>query len=71
MKKYILLLLIISISCCVNAQIVKPITWSYAAKTIQPKPILKYDKVVQMQLAYFEREAVFTQRIKLNKASTT
>ena len=40
-------------------------------KTTQPKPILKYDKVVQMQLAYFENEVVFTQKIKLNKPSTT
>lgn len=40
-------------------------------KTNQPKPIVKYDKVVNMQLAYFEKEAVFTQKIKLNKSSTT
>jgi DsbC/DsbD-like thiol-disulfide interchange protein len=40
-------------------------------KTTQPKPILKYDKVVQMQLAYFENEVVFTQKIKLNKLLTT
>ena len=39
-------------------------------KTNQPKPILKYDKVVQMQLAYFENEVVFTQKIKLNKPLT-
>lgn len=40
-------------------------------KTNQPKPIVKYDKTVKMQLAYFEKEAVFTQKIKLNKSSTT
>lgn len=40
-------------------------------KTNQPKPIVKYDKTVKMQLAYFEKEAVFTQKIKLNKSSAT
>lgn len=38
-------------------------------KTIEPKPIKKYDNVVKMELAYFEKEVVFTQRIKLNKAT--
>ena len=45
--------------------------FSLIGKTLQPKPISKYDNVVKMQLAYFEKEAVFTQRIKLNKSSTT
>lgn len=39
-------------------------------KTIEPKPIQKYDKIVKMELAYFENEVVFKQKIKLNKAST-
>ncbi|MFD0940308.1 protein-disulfide reductase DsbD domain-containing protein [Pedobacter boryungensis] len=38
-------------------------------KTIEPKPIKKYDKTVKMDLAYFEKEVVFQQKIKLNKAT--
>ena len=45
--------------------------YSLIGKTIEPKPIKKYDKIVQMELAFFEKEVVFTQKIKLNKASTT
>ncbi|TKC12684.1 sugar transporter [Pedobacter polaris] len=39
-------------------------------KTEEPQPIKKYDKTVKLDLAYFEKEVVFKQRIKLNKAST-
>ena len=39
-------------------------------KTIEPKPIKKYDQSLAMELVYFEKEVVFTQKIKLNKAST-
>ncbi|RZL47630.1 MAG: sugar transporter [Pedobacter sp.] len=39
-------------------------------KTIEPKPIKKYDKAVKMDLAYFEKTATFQQKIKLNKSST-
>lgn len=118
MKKYILLLLLISLGYCVNAQMVKPITWSYyvqktskteailhlkakldkgwhvyaqniksepmrlkfnylpskdfviIGKTLQPKPIVKYDDVIKMELAYFEKEVTFTQKLKRNKANT-
>lgn len=38
---------------------------------IEPKPIKKYDKNLKAELTYFEKEVVFTQKIKLNKASTT
>ena len=37
-------------------------------KTIAPKPVEKYDQTVKMELAYFEKEVVFTQKIKLKKA---
>ncbi|MFI5451459.1 protein-disulfide reductase DsbD domain-containing protein [Pedobacter sp. UC225_61] len=37
-------------------------------KTIEPKPIKKYDKIVKMDLAYFENEVVFQQKIKLIKS---
>lgn len=43
--------------------------YSLVGKTAEPKPIKKYDNVVKMELAYFEKEAVFTQKIKLTKSS--
>ncbi|MFA6276773.1 MAG: protein-disulfide reductase DsbD domain-containing protein [Pedobacter sp.] len=36
-------------------------------RTIEPNPIKKYDKTVKMDLAYFEKEVVFQQKIKMNK----
>ena len=38
-------------------------------KTIEPMPIKKYDPIVKMNLAYFEKEVIFTQKIKLNGTS--
>lgn len=46
------------------------IDFSLVGKTIEPKPITKFDKVVQMNLSYFEKEVIFKQKIKLNKGST-
>lgn len=43
--------------------------YSLIGKTTEPKPIKKYDNVVKMELAYFEKEAIFTQKIKLNRPS--
>jgi DsbC/DsbD-like thiol-disulfide interchange protein len=40
-------------------------------KTAEPKPISKYEKVFKMDVSYFEDEVVFTQKVKLNKATTT
>lgn len=37
--------------------------------TIEPKPISKYDKVLKTVLTYFEKEVVFTQKVRLNKTS--
>lgn len=34
-------------------------------KTIEPKPLTQYDKVIKKNLTFFEREVVFKQRIKL------
>jgi len=34
---------------------------------IEPKPTKKYDKNLKAELTYFEKEVVFTQKIKLNK----
>lgn len=36
-------------------------------KTLEPKPIVKFDKVLQKKLSYFEKEVVFKQKIKLLK----
>lgn len=40
-------------------------------KPLEPKPISKYDKTLKVNLTYFEKEVVFTQKIKLNKALAT
>ncbi|WP_461788679.1 protein-disulfide reductase DsbD N-terminal domain-containing protein [Pedobacter sp.] len=45
--------------------------FSLVGKTLEPKPITKYEKVFKMDVSYFENEVVFTQKIKLNKAATT
>lgn len=39
-------------------------------QTIEPKPVFKHDKILKLDLTYFENEVIFTQRIKLNKTST-
>jgi hypothetical protein len=118
MRKFILLIALAFIFDEVNAQLEKPVTWSYFAKktgkneailnikakmkgnwhiyslnvkgipaktyftfssskdytlvgkTQEPKPISKYDKVIKANLTYFEKEVVFTQKIKLNKPLT-
>jgi DsbC/DsbD-like thiol-disulfide interchange protein len=40
-------------------------------KTLEPKAIVKYEKVFNMNVSYFEDEVVFQQKVKLNKATTT
>lgn len=40
-------------------------------KTIEPKPITKFEKVFDMTVGYFENAVVFQQKIKLNKPTTT
>jgi hypothetical protein len=39
--------------------------------TIEPKPITKFEKVFDMNVGYFEKQVIFQQKIKLNKAATT
>ena len=41
-------------------------------KTVEPKPISKYEDVFKMNVGYFEKEVVFSQKIKLKspKASS-
>lgn len=36
----------------------------------EPTPIKNYDKILKLNLTYFEREVIFTQKIKLHKAQT-
>lgn len=45
--------------------------YTLVGKTLEPKPITKYEKVFKMDVSYFEDEVLFTQKIKLNKATTT
>ena len=44
--------------------------FSLIGSPIEPKPIKKYDKNLKAELTYFEKEVVFTQKIKLNKNTT-
>ena len=44
--------------------------YTLIGKTIEPKPISKYDKNLKLDLTYFEKQVVFQQRIKLAKTST-
>lgn len=45
--------------------------FTLVGKTIEPAPITMYEKVFKMNVAYFEKQVVFQQKIKLNKAATT
>lgn len=45
--------------------------FSLIGKTIEPKPIKKYESTFKMNVNYFEKAVVFQQKIKLNKATTT
>jgi len=40
-------------------------------KTTEPKPITKYEKAFSMNVSYFEKEVVFTQKISLKSAKVT
>jgi DsbC/DsbD-like thiol-disulfide interchange protein len=40
-------------------------------KTIEPKPITKYEDAFKMNVSYFEKEVVFQQKIKLKSANIT
>ncbi|MFN0290551.1 protein-disulfide reductase DsbD N-terminal domain-containing protein [Pedobacter helvus] len=44
--------------------------YTLVGKTMEPKPITKYEKVFKMDVSYFENEVLFTQKVKLNKATT-
>lgn len=40
-------------------------------KTIEPKPISIYEKAFKMDVAYFEKEVVFSQKIKIKSPKAT
>lgn len=44
--------------------------FSLVGKTSEPKPIAKYEKTFKMDVAYFENEVIFKQKVKLNKGTT-
>lgn len=44
--------------------------YTLVGKTVEPKPINKFEQVFKMDVAYFANEVVFKQKVKLNKATT-
>lgn len=44
--------------------------YTLIGKAAEPKPISKYDKLLKLNLTYFEKEVVFVQKIRLNKTAT-
>lgn len=45
--------------------------YSLIGKTAEPTPKSKYEKVFGMDVAYFDKEVVFQQKVKLAKGATT
>lgn len=45
--------------------------YTLLGQTIEPKPLLKYDRILKTNLTYFENEVTFIQKVKLNKTPTT
>lgn len=39
-------------------------------KTIEPKPVTKFEKTFDMDVSYFEKSVIFQQKVKLNKTTT-
>jgi DsbC/DsbD-like thiol-disulfide interchange protein len=37
--------------------------------TAEPKPIVKFEKTFDMDVTYFEKQVIFQQKVKLNKAT--
>jgi DsbC/DsbD-like thiol-disulfide interchange protein len=120
MKKLILFLAVVTLSLTAKSQILKKVTWSYAAKktskteaivyikatidegwhlysqtvkeggpvkttfifpaskeykligkTIEPKPITRYEETFSMNVSFFEKSVTFSQKIKLTGATAT
>lgn len=45
--------------------------YSLVGKTMEPKALTKFDKYFKMTVGWFEKEVVFTQKIKLKSAVAT
>lgn len=45
--------------------------YSLIGKTAEPKPTTKFEKAFNMNVSYFEKDVVFTQKIKLKSAKVT
>ncbi len=45
--------------------------FSPVGKTTEPKPISKYEESFKMNVSYFEKEVVFSQKISLKSATAT
>ena len=45
--------------------------YSIIGHTIEPKPIIRMEKVFNMEVGFFEKSVVFQQKVKLKTAQTT
>lgn len=45
--------------------------YTLTGKTIEPKPIVKYEPAIKTSVSYFENEVVFQQRVKLRSNAKT
>lgn len=45
--------------------------YALSGKTVEPKPIVKFEKAFDMNVSYFEKTVVFQQKIKLSAAAVT
>lgn len=50
-----------------------PVSKAYklVGKTVEPKPVTKFEKSFGMNVSYFEKSAIFQQKIKLTAANPT
>jgi len=44
-------------------------TYKVVGKTIEPKPIVKFEKSFDMNVSYFEKSVIFQQKVKLTGAN--
>jgi len=44
-------------------------TYTVTGKTLEPKPIVKFEKTFDMNVSYFEKSAVFQQKVKITGAN--
>lgn len=46
-------------------------TYKTVGKTVEPKPIVKFEKAFDMNVSYFEKSVIFQQKVKLTGANST